>query len=496
MTCVIGIDLGTSGVKAVLIGGDGDELAILGVRASSYSPDVADGGCVQQEPSVWWEHTRAVLRELTRDFPDAEIAALAVSGQMHSSVFLDADGGVIRPALLWNDTRTTEQTREIIELCGGEARLLELVQNRALEGFTLPKILWLRKHEPQNFARLDKVVMPKDYINYRLTGRIATEVSDAAGTLLWDTRARTWSLEMVAAMGLDASLLPTVLESLDVVGVVAADIARELGLPNGVRVIAGGADNSCGAVANGILEPGQAMVSVGTSGTVVAYLDALEGDVTGEVHLFSYSAPEADYAMGCMLSAGQCLNWLKENILTQYGYDELNALAEASPCGANGLVFLPYLFGERCPHPDADARGVFFGLGAATSAGDMARAVLEGVALNFAEMLALVERFAPVRELYLTGGGARSAVWRQILADVLGRELIVSNVEEGAALGAGMLALVGAGLAPSLKSAGERLISRDRVIVPNRDNAAVYAKSARVFSALYAAARDVFKLNK
>ena len=494
MKYAIGIDLGTSGVKAALLSQQGQ---IVGIRSAGYEPDFGSNGHVEQHPDVWWENTKTVLHKLMGDFPEAKgnVAALACSGQMHSSVFLDENMQVIRPAILWNDTRTTKQTKDIYAACGGEEKVLSYAYNRALEGFTLPKILWLRENEPDHFAKVRKIVMPKDYINFKLTGHLFTDVSDAAGTLLFDVKNRQWSKEILSAVGLSESLLPSAIESTALVGNVTAQMAEELGLSVDTQVMAGGADNSCAAIGNGVVAKGQAVVSVGTSGTVVAFLDGVQGEVTGDVHLFNYSYPQSCYAMGCMLAAGQCLNWLKNNILTNLSYDELNEAAVKAPVGSHGLTFLPYLFGERCPYSDADARGVFFGLSGTTDAGDMTRAVMEGVAFGLKDMFLLVEKFAQMDEIYMTGGGAKSPVWTQIIADVLGRRLTILNVEEGPALGAGLIACVGAGIFKDFTEAKETCTAVVKVIEPSAENHTKYNKLHPLFMKLYEANKVLFKLS-
>ena len=286
MKYVVGIDLGTSGVKVLLTDEKGTPQA--SARAE-YLPDFYEGGCVEQDPEVWWEGTLKALKALFKENPDTadKVGAIAVSGQMHSSVFLDKAGKVIRPALLWNDTRTSKQVKEIFDLAGGKEKLLDMTCNLALEGFTLPKILWLKENEPENFARLDRVIMPKDYINYRLSGEIATDLSDAAGTLLLDVKKSDWSTELCEKVGVSPSILPKLLPSVGVVGNVKADVCSETGLKPECKVVCGGADNSCAAVGNGVVKAGQGVVSIGTSGTVIGFVDKIESEVTGGVHLFN-----------------------------------------------------------------------------------------------------------------------------------------------------------------------------------------------------------------
>lgn len=495
MKYVIGIDLGTSGVKCLLVSEEG---TILGSSSKSYTPDFGKNGFVEQDPARWWESTKEALKSLIGSFPKARgnIAAISCSGQMHSSVFLDKDKNVIRKAILWNDTRTTPQTEEIYEKAGGLEKVLEKVYNKALEGFTLPKILWLKENEPSNFEKVYKVIMPKDYINYMLTGNIKTDVSDAAGTLLFDVKNSKWSLDMAKAMDLDPGILPEVIQSTDVVGKVRPGISKELGLSEDTKVIAGGADNSLAAIGNGVIKKGQAVLSVGTSGTAIAYLDGIAGKVTGDIHLFNYSMPGSLYAMGCMLCAGEALNWLKRTFLSDSSFDEINALADRAPAGSGGVVFLPYLFGERCPYSDANARGMFFGISGGTSAGDMIRSVMEGVAFGLKDLFSLVKKFADVNELYITGGGAKSKVWGQIISDVVQRELKVLNIEEGPSFGAALIALVGAGICPDFETAKGKSVKVIKTIKPS-ENVSKYKELYEIYRELYAANKDVFsKLEK
>ena len=493
MDYVLGIDLGTGSVKSVVMSGEGK---IVSQKSVDYTPDFGDGGFVEQQPSVWWESTveavKAAVSEAKGICGGIKISALACSGQMHSSVFLDCDGNVIRPAILWNDTRTTKQVAEIYTLSGGESNVLEYVQNHVFEGFTLPKILWLRENEPDNYARVSKVIMPKDYINYMLTGNIRTDFSDAAGTVLFDVAAREWSGGMIRAAGIDAAILPEAVESTAAVGTVKARLAEELGLSAETKVIAGGADNSCAAVGNGAVSKGQAVISVGTSGTVVAFLDRMPDKTDGRVHLFNYSYPGSFYAMGCMLSAGESLNWLRRNVMNDLSFEEFSAMAELAPAGSRGLVFLPYLFGERCPYNDAGARGVFFGLSSQTGREELVRSVFEGVAYNLRAMFGLVTEFTEINELYITGGGAKSEVWGQITADVLNRELLVLDSSEGPGFGAAMIAGVGCGMFGSFKEAKNMAVKVGRRISPNLESHAVYNKYYDIFIGLYKANREIF----
>jgi len=494
MDWVLGIDLGTSGAKAALMNSDG---IIADVKSASYEPEIGTNGCVEQCPKAWADATFDVIKQMTAAHPkkSALLKAIAVSGQMHSSVFMDKDGGIVRKAMLWNDVRTHKEVAEIYEKVG-LSNLIKWVSNAAFPGFTLPKVLWLKKNEPENYAKVVKVIMPKDYINYCLTGVVKTDVSDAAGTLAYDVKQNIWSKEMCDAVSVSVDIWADALPSTGLVGEVTPEICAELGLPNGVKVYAGGADNACAAVGTGVLAPGQAALSVGTSGTVIAYLNGINSEkaleANGAVHLFNYAPEGSFYAMGCMLSAGECLNWLKRNLLSDLTFDEINELAEKTPVGSSGLTFLPYLFGERCPHNDGNARGIFFGIGGSTGRGEFARSVMEGVAFNFKQMFEMVNGFTTIESIVITGGGAKSKLWAQILADVIGVPLSVSSVTEGPALGAAAIAAVGCGIFASFGEFAAKTKTEMQTIIPNAENTKLYAPRYELFKKLYETNKENF----
>ena len=490
MDYVLGLDIGTSGAKVLLVEENGK---IVGSASRSYLPDFGANGYVEQDPAIWWEAILGAIKDILEKYPEAKgrVVALSASGQMHSSVFLDSEFKVIRKAILWNDTRTTKQTKEIYEAVGGKQELLDSVCNLALEGFTLPKILWLRENEPESFARVSKVVLPKDYINFMLTGELVTEVSDAAGTLLFDVRKSEGAREVFDALKLDASMLPKAISSTERVGVVKEELAKELCLAKDCVVIAGGADNSCGGVGNGVINKGDAVISVGTSGTVVASLDEIPQRVDGSVHLFNYSVPDKFYAMGCMLCAGEALNWLKRCFFEDLDMTQLNELANSSSCGANGLIFLPYLYGERTPHNNANAKGMFFGIKESHTKADFVRAVMEGVAYGIKDLYMAVSEFSEIENLYMTGGGAKSVLWKQIIADILGREIEICDIEEGPSFGAALIALVGCGRMKDMAEAKEKTFSIKERIYP--EEVKEYKKGYEIYRLLYNANKDVFK---
>jgi xylulokinase len=488
----LGLDIGTSGVKAILVARDGD------VLASGTSPlqlSTPQPGWAEQDPELWWHATIAATRDLLAQKPDADVGAIGISGQMHSSVFLDAKGAVIRPALLWCDGRTTPECREITVRAGGEQVLRDWVSNPALEGFTLPKVLWLRNHEPQAFARLDKVLLAKDFIRYRLTGALATEPSDASGTLMFSPTRMRWSNELLNAVNLSASLLPDVGGSAERLGQVSAQAAALTGLRAGVPVVGGGADNACGAAGVGAVTPGEAVSSWGTSGTVLAPTAAPMVDPKLRAHTFCHVLPDVWYVMGVVLSAGGAFAWYRDQFARELAREsadaKLNEEAAQVPAGAEGVTFLPYLQGERTPHRDASVRGALVGLSLAHSRAHVSRAVLEGVCFALRDSLAILQELniAP-SHLLLTGGGARSSFIRQLQAEVFGLPVTTVNREEGPAYGAALLAAVGAGAYADLPEAARATLQRGPLEAPDRGAHEKYEEPYQRYRALYPALKQ------
>jgi xylulokinase len=458
----LGLDVGTSGIKALLVAPSGEVVRSASTPLMLSTPRP---GWAEQHPERWWEATITSIRSVL-DGRDVRVSAIGISGQMHSSVFLDAKGEVIRPALLWCDGRTTDECAEITRSAGGEAQLRDWVRNPALEGFTLPKILWLRKHEPEAFGRLATVLLAKDFIRYRLTGSLATEPSDASGTLMFDPAQLTWSRAIMDAVALPTSLLPDVGGSAEVLGRVSAEVAVRCGLTSGTPVVGGGADNACGAAGVGVITPGEAVASWGTSGTVLAPTAQPLVDPGLRAHTFCHVAPDTWYLMGVVLSAGGAFAWYRDQFArellgTDHADVQLNDEASGVPRGADGVTFLPYLQGERTPHRDASARGAFFGLSLAHSRAHLTRAVLEGVCFALRDSLSILQELGlSPKELLLTGGGARSAFIRQLQADVYGIPVTTVNREEGPAYGAALLAAVGVGAFSDLASAARATLVR------------------------------------
>jgi xylulokinase len=479
-------------VKAILVDIAGDVLASATQPLTLLTPRP---GWAEQDPDEWWQATMAAIGAALAKQPRAGVAGVGISGQMHSSVFLDRAGRVIRPALLWCDGRTTAECADITERVGGEHRLRDLVGNPALEGFTLPKILWLRNHEPSAFGRLATVLLAKDFIRYRLTGVLATEPSDASATLMFDTARGTWSREILSAVGVPDSILPSVGASSEVLGFVTADAAALTGLPAGTPVVGGGADNACGAAGVGVLAPGEAVASWGTSGTVLAPTAEPRVDPALRAHTFCHVVPHTWYVMGVVLSAGGAFAWYRDqfarDVAALGSADELlDREAATIPSGADGLTFLPYLQGERTPHRDASMRGALLGLSLAHSRAHVTRAVLEGICFALRDSLAILRELgSSPRALLLTGGGAKSPFVRRLQADIYGLPVCTVNREEGPAYGAALLASVGAGAFENVAAAVRATIVRGPLEHPAPGAHAAYAEPYARFRASSPAAR-------
>ena len=486
----LGLDVGTSGVKATFVSPAGEVVASATSALGICTPRA---GWSEQHPEDWWSATLESIRALRAQRPAATVESVGISGQMHSSVFLDRAGQVIRPAILWSDGRTTAECAEITRRVGGEARLRDLVANPALEGFTLPKILWLRNHEPDAFARLATVVLPKDYIRYKLTGALATEPSDASATLMYDTADRRWSDEMLAAVDLARTLVPEVGESAEVLGRVTADAASIAGLAGGTPVVGGGADNACGAAGVGALCAGDVVASWGTSGTVLAPMMEPRVDPMLRAHTFCHVVPGMWYMMGVVLSAGAAFAWYRDRLVAAGEDDATRALNEEAatvPRGAEGVTFLPYLQGERTPHRDASLRGALLGLSLAHTRAHVSRAVLEGICFALRDSLTILQDVGvSPRELLLTGGGARSPFVRRLQAEVFGLPVTSVNREEGPAYGAALLAAVGVGAFASLADAASATLMRAAPELPAPAAHREYDEPYRRFRASYVAAR-------
>ena len=488
----LGLDVGTSGVKAILVSPRG------AVAASATTPltlSTPRPGWAEQDPAAWWDACLASIHAVRRARPDGVVAAVGVSGQMHSSVFLDRSGDVIRPALLWCDGRTTAECAEITEAVGGEERLRGLACNPALEGFTLPKVLWLRNHEPEAYARLATVMLPKDYIRFRLTGVLATDPSDASATLMYDTAKLRWSDEILKAVGVSRSIVPEVGGSAEVLGRITAEAASVTALPPGTPVVGGGADNACGAVGVGATLPGEVVSSWGTSGTVLAPTAEPRVDPKLRAHTFCHVVPGSWYMMGVVLSAGGAFSWYRDQFAREFtdpgvAAKALDAEAASVRPGADGVTFLPYLQGERTPHRDAAARGALLGLSLAHTRAHVTRAVLEGVCFALRDSLTILQELGlSPSHLLLTGGGAKSPFLRQLQAEVFGLPVTTVNREEGPAYGAALLAAVGAGEFPDIHAATRATLTKAPLKQPDQGAHEQYAAPYERFRGSYLAAR-------
>jgi xylulokinase len=487
VSVLLGLDLGTGGARAVAVDEPG---SVVAEASSEYPLHSPRPGWTEQDPEDWWEGAKEALGRVAAEVGEAgdEVVGLGLTGQMHGSVFLDASGAVIRPALLWNDQRTFRQCEKITEAVG-EERLIELAGNPALTGFQAPKVLWLRDEEPENYSRLARVLLPKDYVRLRLTGEHATDASDAAGTLFLDVRQRDWSEEILEALEIPRGWMPKVYEGPENTGGLQRNVAEELGLPPGVPVAAGGGDNAAAAVGVGVVEAGLLSCSVGTSGVLFAPSEGFTPDPSGRIHAFCHAVPEGYHLMGVTLSAGGSLQWWRD--ATDAGYGELvDAASEIEP-GAEGLVFLPYLSGERTPHLDPRARGAFFGLTARHGVGHMTRAVMEGVVFSLRDSFEIMRGLeAPVEQVRATGGGARSSLWRQLQADVYAIPVHRTTTDEGPAHGAALLAGVAAGVYHDIGDASATVRLREEVTEPDPERTKVYEEHYEVYRSLYPATRE------
>jgi xylulokinase len=481
VSLLLGLDVGTGGARAVAVEESGNVVA----EASSEYPLMSPRpGWTEQDPQDWWEGAREALGKVAAEVED-EVVGLGLTGQMHGSVFLDASAQVIRPALLWNDQRTEEQCRKITQAVGRE-RLLGLAGNPALTGFQAPKILWLKDEEPENYSRVARVLLPKDSVRLRLTGEYATDASDAAGTLLLDVRERDWSAEILDALEIPLKWMPTVYEGPESTGGLRKEVAEELGLPAGIPVAAGGGDNAAAAVGVGVVEGGLLSSSVGTSGVLFAASGGFTPDPSGRIHAFCHAVPEAYHLMGVTLSAGGSLRWWRDAMGAEY--DELVERAEGVRPGAEGLLFLPYLSGERTPHLDPQARGAFVGLTTRHGIPHMTRAVMEGVVFSLRDSLEIMRELeVPLDQVRATGGGARSTLWRQLQADVYGVPIHRTTADEGPAHGAALLAGVAAGVYRDVDEACSTVRLRQEVTEPDPERERIYEEHYEVYRALYPA---------
>ena len=487
----LGIDISTTGAKALLIDGAGE---VIGSRNTALTLSTPRPLWSEQAPQDWWAGIVKSIAAVLADcgVSGADIAAIGLTGQMHGLVLLDAEGEVLRPAILWNDQRTGSQCDDIRARLGRE-RLIRITGNDALTGFTAPKILWVAQHEPEVFAQTRQILLPKDYVRYKLTGAYALDRAGGAGTLLFDLQTRTWSPEVLEALEIPADWLPPTFEGTAVTGTISAAAAAATGLLAGTPVVGGGGDQAAQAVGVGAVEPGIVALTLGTSGVVFAATEAPLVEPDGRLHAFCHAAPGRWHFMGVMLSAAGSLQWYRDTLAPETDFDGLVGGAADIPPGSDGLLFLPYLTGERTPHPDPLARAAWVGLTVRHTKAHMTRAVLEGVAFGIKDIFTLIQGagLGTIRQVRISGGGAKSPLWRQIMADVLGAELVTVNTTEGAAFGAALLAAVGAGQFGSVPEACEAAISITGKTSPGADTTR-YQEVYPHYQALYPALTGTF----
>lgn len=491
MPYLMGLDISTTGAKALIIDETGSVIAVANTPQPISQPQPLWS---EQNPADWWDgivnSIRAALAESGLSGDD--ISAIGLTGQMHGLVLLDSQGGALRPSILWNDQRTQAQCDYMTEVVGAR-RLLELTGNPALTGFTAPKILWVRDNEPDVYAAAAQVLLPKDYIRYKLTDAYATDLAGASGTSLLNVAERAWSQEVLDALDIPAAWMPPVHEGTEVTSRISAAAAAATGLSAGTPVVGGGGDQAAGAIGMGCVRPELIGVTVGTSGVVFAPLSSYAYEPEGRLHAFCHAVPETWHFMGVMLSAAGSLQWYKDTFAADMDYDSLLAEAAAVPAGSEGLFFLPYLTGERTPHPDPLARGAFIGITSRHSRGHMTRAVLEGVAFGLKDSFTLIDQVGlpDAFEVRISGGGAKSPVWQQIIADVLGAPLVNVNTTEGGAFGAAVLASVAAGVFDDVASACEAMIQTGEGVAVG-ENAPIYAERYAIYQSLYPTLKGTF----
>lgn len=482
----IGVDLGTSAVKLLLMDELGNIKKIVSKEYPLYFPHP---GWSEQKPEDWLEKTIEGIKELTAECEKENVAGISFGGQMHGLVALDKNDAVIRPAILWNDGRTGEETKYLNNVIGKE-KVSKYTANIAFAGFTAPKILWMKKQEPENFAKIQKIMLPKDYLAYMLSGSFCTDVSDASGMLLMDVEHRCWSKEMLEICGITEAQLPKLYESYEVVGTLKPETAKELGLSESVKVIAGAGDNAAAAVGTGTVGDGRCNISLGTSGTIFISSKKFGVDEYNGLHSFAH-ADGYYHLMGCMLSAASCNKWWNEEILK--ATDFAGEQAQIEKLGENHVYFLPYLMGERSPHNNPDARAVFLGMSMDTTRADMTQAVLEGVAFGLRDSLEVARKLGVnIERTKICGGGAKSPLWKKIIANVMNMKVDVIESEEGPALGGAMLAAVGCGEYPDVETIAEKLVKVVDTIEPDPELVAKYEERYQEFKRIYPTVKSLY----
>ena len=491
LNATLGIDIGTTSVKSVLLSENG---VIISESEVQLNMQRIDSFSVEQNPDDWWTATCKSVREIIKTLDGrVNLLGIGLSGQMHSAVFLDKKNDVIRPAILWNDVRTREECEFINSNIGVDV-LTRTVGNIAIEGFTATKVLWLRNQEPNNYKKVKKLLLPKDFIRFKMTGEFVTEPSDAAGTLLFDIYQGKWSKEILSKLSIDESILPSVVNSCDVSGFISKKASLELGLTPGLPVFGGGGDNASGAVASGVISPGLIQVSIGTSGTLLTPIKDITNLGDSKLHHFSHVTDNLWYLMGVILSAGESIRWLKGILNSKNNYGDFVSSVNNVPMGSKDLFFLPYLSGERTPHNDPNARGCFIGLSSQHSSEDLIRAVIEGVCYAIRDSLELVNKYDVELDdsVRLIGGASNSDIWAKILANILGKSVYSVNFNGGPSIGAAIISLVGVGVFKSLDDAINHLVAITQEISPEDSNLNDYQERYEKYVRLYPLLKDWF----
>ena len=490
MNYLIGIDVGTSGTKSVLFDTDGHVIASATAEYPLYQPN---NGWAEQDPEDWWQGVCTTLKSLTEKAAGGSILGIGLSGQMHSLVLLDKANQVIRPAILWCDQRTGAECEDIERIVGRE-RLIDITANPALPGFTASKLMWVKKHEPENYAKVAHILLAKDYIRFKLTGEYATEVSDASGMQLLDVANRCWSKEVCDKLGIDMALLAKVYESPELTGRVTAEAASLTGLAQGIPVAGGAGDNAAAAIGMGVHAPGKAFTTIGTSGVVFTPIDSPIIDKKGRIHTFCAAVPGTWHVMGVTQAAGLSLNWFRKTLAPELSYDQITEACKPLPIGAENLLYLPYLMGERTPVLDSNARGVFFGLSAIHTKAHMARAVIEGISYSLYSCLEVINEVGiQVSDMALCGGGGKSPFWQQMLSDLYAIPIKTMASDEGAALGAAILAGCAAGVYASVADGCTRIVREKSHTLPDETRHQAYMGYYGIYRDLHPALKDNFK---
>ncbi|OEL09386.1 xylulokinase [Staphylococcus equorum] len=494
MTYVIGIDIGTSSLKSIVVNKNGDVVDSYSVSYHTLHPK---SGYSEMNPDIWYDATIESLKHLLNKYAQKEITGISFSGQMHGLVVIDQAGAVIRPAILWNDTRTSNEVDEIKNKLGLDA-LLKFTQNTVLEGFTLPKLMWLKNNEIDNYNKIHKFMLPKDYIVYKLTGNIFTEPSDAAGTIMFSVKEKNWSTELLNSLDIDTSICPDIIASHEKSGQLTDNVKKSLNIDWDINVYQGGADNACGALGSGITDEQKQLVSIGTSGVALSIENNADYENDGNVHYFNHCVPDQKYIMGVTLSAGYSLEWLKQLLDPDADFAAFLKTISDSDVGSNGLMYTPYLLGERTPHNDAAVRGSFIGLDANTTQLDMKRSVIEGITYSINESIQIMKNNGiNIKEIVSIGGGAKNQEWLQIQADVFNAAITTRTEEQGPAYGAAMLAAMGEAWFDTFNEMSQSWITYNQKVSPIEENSKSYHNLFDIYKTIYGATQPVTqKLSK